>query len=299
MLLAQPDSTYFPFLADWAPGSSHYFLITDTKNQWENSELLASDTMISLANLHVKESNSEGFLVSWRQNISPEELGYEANESVEYSPTEIIYQMDSLGTISSIKNWHELSEIAMNQVMVALANEPGYTEDTIAATRIIQPMIDQLKTEEGVKAFLADEIQLLHFPFGRAFSTEKTEHFNTALPNPMGGAPFAAVGQLYIDTIDRESSVCYLVQEIKIDPKQTHKILEDLFMKLGAPLEEIEPELKKAKLENDKILSYAFDYQTTVPRMVSLTNETYTSFGGREQIKLKNQTIKWITPSTQ
>jgi len=295
---AQPDSTYIPFVAEWTPETNHYFIVKEIEYLWEDTTLVKSDTIPTLANLQVLESNENGYLISWRQNFNPVELGFQGDENAEFLESEIIYQVDSLGKFLHVQNWQELSAMSIAEIEKSIKLQNDGQVASVEAMDLIQPTIDQLKTQEGVNKMLTEEIQMIHFPFGRAFSKVKTEHFETTL-TVMGGDEVDAIGVMYINAIDRENAICQLVQETTLDPDAISAYLYKFLKNLGAPADQIQSEIEQTRLEVNKTLTYNYKYQDTLPSKVTLVNDIHTEFANRVQKKTKKKIIQRFSLTAQ
>lgn len=296
-LTAQSDSTHLPFIAIWDIDYSYYFMTSEANNTWKSQELTKQDTVQYLSQLQVIESNEDGFLLRLRQNVNPAELtGWSetSDQTLAYNESEIIYQIDSFGKFVEIRNWQALSDQAIQEMKKSIP-ESQLDGDTSGQMALLAPMIEQLSSQEGVTSFLAADIQLIHFPFGQAYSRVDTVNFETALPNVFGGAPIEADGKLFIDQVDRENSLCLLVQEIKIKPGYLNTFLEELFKRMGAPPAEIPDAIKDTKMDIVKTLRYSYQYEKSLPDEVSILDETISEIINKTQRKRKLKTVKLIS----
>ncbi|WP_210466441.1 hypothetical protein [Rufibacter roseolus] len=283
LALAQKEQPEISFVAYWEKGDVYKFKVTKLKQQWKNGTLAQNDSSQYVVNFEVIDSTESSYLIKWsyKNNVAstydiPEAL---QEKFAKYDLTEIIYKTTETGQFVEVENWQQVAD--MMKSMFTDMIEVKAADNSISKADLekrLQPMITAFNSKEAVEQFVLNELQYLHFPFGAMFPTSKTVEYDDELPNMFGGNPIKAKGKLSIESFDSEESRCVLVQQLKLNPKDTKEIVTLVLNKMGLKEKEVKAAMKTAKFDITDLNKYEYFYYPGVPIKIETKRETLLTF---------------------
>ncbi|MDJ1503854.1 hypothetical protein [Xanthocytophaga agilis] len=266
---SQNDTSVLSLVSYWSKGDSFNFKITKVQQQWKKEELAKNDSSSYIVNFLVVDSTASSYKIKWsyKNNLGrdyniPEKL---VSTLSKYQLTELIYTTTETGQFISIENWKEVSK--MMKDLFADITEILYKDKPAAEKEAFKKAIQILEsaysTKEGVEQFVFKELQYFHFPFGYQFSRNKPLIYEQSIPNMFGGAPVRGDTKLYIKSVDEENSIFTLLQEMKLNPQDTRRMLTELFRKMNAPI--TDKTMESAKIDINDTNQFEYDYLVGIP----------------------------------
>jgi hypothetical protein len=199
-----------------------------------------------------------------------------------YETTEVIYTTSEVGDFIAIENWEEISEMMTGvfSESIEYMSENGDLDEK-EFTKIMQPIVDIYKSKEGIEQIALKEIQYFHFPMGLEYSTAEPVIYEDKLPNMFGGKYIRADAKIYFNYIDFDANYCVLIQEMKLNEKDTKRVLESLFQKMGLDNKATKAAMKDAKFNITDYNRYAYFYYPCIPYEIETSRITTVDVAGK------------------
>lgn len=235
---SQDELNKVSFVSYWSNGDSYDFKITKIKQQWRGGELIKNDSTQYIANFKIIDSTASSYKIMWSYETDlkstynvPDEL---LQKFAKYKITEVIYSTSELGEFQGIENWQEIGEV-MNSMFTDLINFGGgnnkLLKDKIRIS--MTPFIDMYSTKNGIEQLVLSELQYFHFPFGLEYDIREPIEYIEELPNMFGGAPIKGNAKLFFESVDFNKNHCVLINEMKLNPDDTKKVISLALKKMG------------------------------------------------------------------
>ena len=267
-----------PFISYWNVGDSYDFQITKIRKQIENAEIKKSDSISYIASFLVIDSTESSYTVKWSYKTQlmgvkiPDEIRDKLND---YQLTEVIYKTNEYGEFIGVENWEEISEITrgvFTEVMTFASKNTGIAIDSLQKGML--PLINAMSSKGGIEIYVVPELRVFHFPLGAEFSTNEPFEYQEELPNLLGGDPIRGDTKIYFDSIDFENSFCVLIQEMKLNPDDTRKMLVTFFESMNLGKDEMVNAMKTANVEITDRNVFQYWYDPGIPYRIETHRET-------------------------
>ena len=241
------------FFADWKKGDVRHYKITKTKEQTQGDRPKEQEITSYHARMEVTDSSESGYTLTWDlgDGFSTPNLSQEFYDSLgKYRLPQIVYKTGPPGEFLGIENWRELSEKLDSVFMDVIRLSRKEEEDTSGKfEQFLEPFRAMYNSKDAIEQLVFPEIMLVHLPYGMMLHSKKTYKYDEQLPNVLGGAPIKADGRLYVEKTEPQNPVITLVQELKLDPKSSKKMVFDFVQRLGVDNDQMKDIFKKAKLD--------------------------------------------------
>ncbi|MCO5206216.1 MAG: hypothetical protein M9928_14370 [Anaerolineae bacterium] len=148
------------------------------------------------------------------------------------------YETNEYGDVVAVRNWEEIARLMQQslEMVAGMLRDAGLSEAEIAEMEaLISPMF---ASQEQVEAFAMESIQLYHLAYGWSPLEQGSPIiYDSQLPNPFGGEPFPALGELALINGDFGEGVVLLHWKQSVDPQFVRQImmqtLVDMAMWMG------------------------------------------------------------------
>jgi hypothetical protein len=282
---AQTDTSIVPFVSYWSIGDSYDFKVTKIKRQRTGGELTKDDSSSYIVNFQVIDSTASSYKIKWsyKTNFSMFNIPSDVTDRFsKYETTEVIYTTSEVGDFIAIENWEEISEMMTGvfSESIEYMSENGDLDEK-EFTKIMQPIFDIYKSKEGIEQIALKEIQYFHFPMGLEYSTAEPVIYEDKLPNMFGGKYIRTDAKIYFNYIDFDANYCVLIQEMKLNEKDTKRVLESLFQKMGLDNKATKAAMKDAKFNITDYNRYAYFYYPCIPYEIETSRITTVDVAGK------------------
>ena len=278
-IFAQDDTSTVSFVAYWSIGDSYDFKISKTKQQWKEGELTKDEQQSYIANFTVIDSTETFYTIKWSYENDlestfkiPEEL---LDRFSKYQLTEVIYKTSELGDFLEILNWKEIGNM-MNNMFDDIIEVLGENDEKkqAALKNAMDPFRKIYSSQQGVEQLVVKEIQTFHFPMGLEFVITEPLTYEEELPNMFGGKPIKANAKLYFEDVDFEEGFCVVKQEMDLDPDDTKKMLEQLFVQMKLDDKGMKKALKSAVFKIEDRNTFEYYYYPGIPHRIETIRES-------------------------
>jgi hypothetical protein len=296
-LYSQGGDEFIPFFAYWNKGDSHDFQLPKVKKVWRGDMLARNDSIVQIVNFRVADSTETGFTIHWKV-ISGSPFDFPSPyESilVNHPVKEIIYTTTEDGAYADVLNWQEIAEqfrAMYHDIMTQFTLHHKINKDSFQL--LMRPMLEVFKTKEGVEQFMMAEIKLMHLPLGLTIPIAKPITYKEDLATVFGTAPVVADVRMYIDSLDKATAFCVLVQELQTNSKDTREMLRSLLSKMNIKSSEAEKELKKAVYTIQDNNRFAYYYYPGIPYNVESIRQSNMSITGQSVRTYNKSTLSLL-----
>ncbi|MBK8703961.1 MAG: hypothetical protein IPN33_10270 [Saprospiraceae bacterium] len=294
----QEESTGVPFVSYWNIGDAYDFKITKIKQKWDKDSLVKNDTTSYIANFSVVDSTHNSYTIKWlfKTNLSELKLPEELTPSLaKYDITEVIYKTSEVGEFLGIENWEAISDMMtglFSDITTHLSD--GKSANEKAFKTAMAPILSVYQSKEGIEQLVFKELQYFHLPFGVEFSTTEPFVYEEKLPNMFGGDPIRADGKIYVENVDFDNNYCTLIQELKLNPSDTKKMVDALLKQMKVMDKDMKQVSKNAKIEISDHNRYEYYYYPGIPINVDINRETIMEVGGNTTKQLEIIQIEFL-----
>lgn len=240
------------FFADWKKGDTRHYTITKTKEQTQGDRPKEQELTTYNARMEVVDSSENGYTLTWNlgEGFTTSNLPRDFNDSLgKYRLPQIVYKTATTGEFLEIENWRELSE-KLDSIFMDMVRLSRKEDDTTGKfEQFMEPFRAMYNSKDAIEQLVFPEIMLVHLPYGMMLHSKKTYTYDEQLPNVLGGPPIKANGRLFVEKTEPQNPIITLVQELKLDPKSSKKMVLDFILKLGVDNEKMKDIFKKAKLD--------------------------------------------------
>lgn len=266
---SQLDTTVVPFISYWSKGDSYDFQITKIKRKWSEDKLTKEDSSAYTVNFFVMDSTADSYTIKWSYNTNLEAFGVPKERYYDfkkYAKTEVIYKTTELGEFVEITNWKEISEMMLE----LFDNTEKYIVETTKTDaeklkETLLPIRQIYTSQQGIEQLVFKELQYFHFPFGLEYEVDATVEYETLLPNMFGGDPISGETLLYVEEVDFEHGYCMLIQEMVLNKKDTKKLIDTMFKKMGIEDDKYNEFMQDAVIEVNDFNVFEYFYNPGVP----------------------------------
>ena len=276
---AQEDSTKISFVSYWSIGDSYDFKITKSEERWKGDKEIKNEVNEYVANFEVIDSTATSYTIKWTYETDLQS-SYDIPDNLmdrlsKYKLTEIRYKTTELGEFIEIINWKEVGKI-MNEMMDDIVDVLGENDKEMKKilARSMKTFKKIFSSKEGIEQLVLDELQYFHFPFGREYDITEPILYEDELPNMLGGAPIKANAKLYFENVDFEDSFCVMKQELKLDPVDTKRVLEEVFKEMNLPEKDLEKAMENAIFDISNQNVFEYYYYPGVPHKIEVERKT-------------------------
>jgi hypothetical protein len=153
---------------------------------------------------------------------------------------------------------------------------PDKKENLVA---IMKPLFQVYQSKEGIENLAFEELRAFHFPFGAEFDAKVALEYEDELPNVFGGKPIKVDTKITVENYEYEYSYCELRQRMKLNEKDTKRVVLEYLKKAGLSANALNKAMRKAvlRIDDDNRYNYFYypgiPYQITMKRMVSIDIE--------------------------
>ncbi|MDJ1498874.1 hypothetical protein QNI19_38460 [Cytophagaceae bacterium DM2B3-1] len=286
---SQNDTSAISLVSYWSKGDSFNFKITKVQQQWKKGELSKNDSSSYIANFLVLDSTASSYKIKWSYKndlVSEYNIPSKfASLLSKYQVTEVIYTTTEMGQFVGIENWKEIGK--MMKDLVADITETLYKDkpkEKEAFKKAMQAIESAYSSKEGVEQFIFKEIQYFHFPFGYQFSQTTPLTYEQPIPNMFGGSTVRGDTKLYIKGVDKKNSTFTLMQEMKLNPEDTRKMLTELFRKMNVP--STDKMMESAKIDINDTNQYEYDYLVGTPIKIETLRKTIVDIDKEKALRI-------------
>lgn len=295
----QTDSTFVPFIADWAKGDCYKFKITEIKEEWFDGILERRDSFSYMVNFEVLDSSDDYYRIKWshKNNLKKINIAPDLEEafSTDYK-MDVIYKTDNLGEFIEIENWIEI--LARMQYYFEDAIDKTFTEDEQnrkeEMIQRMQPILEVYETKEGIEQLAYNEIFLLHYPLGGEYSMSEPLIYEVELDNLLGGDPLRGDVKLYVDSVNVEDAYCVLVEETTLNAEDARNISLELLKKMKLKDKEMKKAIKNAKIDISTHSSYEYYYSPATPIKVEKVRKSLVFILGQDVKNIQKVRIELV-----
>jgi len=298
-MFSQIDTTSVAFVAYWSVGDSYDFKVSKVKQQWKEGELTKDELQTYVANFTVIDSTETSYTINWSYendlgstyNI-PKEL---VDKFSKYKLTNIVYQTSELGDFLEILNWKEIAAMTNNlfdDIIEVLGENDEKKKE--ALSKAMDPLRQIYSSQQGVEQLVMKEIQSFHFPMGLEFDITEPLVYEEELPNMFGGKPIKANAKLYFENVDFEEGFCTIKQEMALDPEDTKKMLENLFVQMKLDDKGMKKALKSAVFEIEDRNTFDYYYYPGIPHRIETIRESVIVINDENGKGIDKMTIELI-----
>lgn len=296
----QDEAPKVSFVAYWAKGDTYRYRVIKQKKEYRDGVVSKNDSSQYVVTFEVIDSTEKSYTIRWKSETPV--LGDVGLPSIfvdqvkNFQSTEVIYTTTELGEFVGIENWEELSK-KMTSMMTELFNlmPDGDKVSKEELMKSLQPLMVMFSTKEGLESYTFKELKYFHFPFGFEFETNKPLVYEELLPNVFGGKPIKGDAVLKFEHVDTENSFCILKQEMKLNEKDTKRVINEVFEKMNLPGKEMKEFVKKAKMNVTDNNTYEYFYFPGVPARIETIRTTEMNLNGEDGKRIDSTIIEIIT----
>jgi hypothetical protein len=217
----------------WQKGDVANFTLTQSKEQFDNKQLLIRGSSVSQIEIKVLFANTNSYILNWKYR----DIKVNGNESQDEEEKEFatlikginfIYKVSHYGEFQELVNWAEVQAAVIKIIdrLIAKAKNPN-----------LQPALDQARTvfstRENIERLIMKDIQLYHSIYGGEYPLNQKMAAETSLPNISGGNPFPATVELELYELDRKTNICKIRVVQTIDKKKAAGEIDAVLKKNG------------------------------------------------------------------
>jgi len=276
---AQIDSTEVSFVSYWSIGDSYDFKISKIVESWEEGKLTKNSENTYIANFTVIDSTETSYTIKWiRENNLKDNFNVPIDllgKFSKFASLEVNYTTSEVGDIIEVLNWKEISDV-MNELfdeITVILGEEGNQEQKERLKTSLQPLRDAYSSKDGVETNVLKELQYFHYPMGLVYNISEPIYYDDELLNLLGGKPIKAKGKISFENVDHDNGFCVMVEELKIDEKDTKQILKEVFKKMGFKDKKLKKALKEAVFNIEEKNVYEYYFNPGVPHKIEAKRE--------------------------
>lgn len=297
---SQTDTTTIPLVAYWSKGDSYQFKITKVQKQWKAEKLTKNDSSSYLVNFQVVEATESRYKIKWAytNNLTqdydiPEKL---AKKLSKYHITEVMYTTSETGEFQGIENWKEIGKMMkdMFSETIKLLEEEGKITDKGKFKNYMHSMEAVYSSKEGVEQLVFKELPFFHFAFGYQFARNAPLLYEQQLPNMFGGAPLRGDTKVYVKSVNEENETFVLMQEMKLNPDDTKKMLTDLFKKMNIPAADLKKMMENAQVDVNDTNRYEYNYRVGLPVHIETFRKSLINIDNEKGIRTDRISIELV-----
>lgn len=296
--LSQENKEAIPFVAYWAKGDSYDFRVTKIKQKIKRGVIEKNDSSSYKVNFQVIDSTEKNYKIKWSYETDLKKLNIPAKflgAFSKYKKTDVVYTTDELGAFIAIENWKEIATMMQNLFADAIeVVDDSSAIDKDEFSQAMKPLLKIYNSKEGIEQLVFKELQYFHRFFGLEYPIGKKIQYEEELPNMFGGKAIKGDAQIYIDSINLEKNYCALVQEMKLNPKDTKNVITTLFKKMKMNNKEVNEALKSAQFDIVDFNKYEYDYILGVPIKIEANRQSLIQIASEEGIGIDKTIIELI-----
>lgn len=296
---SQIDSTKIAFISYWNVGDSDNFKVTKIKKEWKEGKLIKNQEQSYIANFKIISSTDTSYVIKWsyEQDLKkkykiPQKLVHKFSK---YKLTEIIYRTSEVGEFIEVLNWKEVSKI-MNSMFNDVVEVLGKNDESLQKKlkKSILPIKKIYSSKNGIEQLVVKELRYFHFPMGVEFDITKALYYDEEIPNVFGGKPIKGKVKLYFENVDFKEYTCTLKYEMDLNPKDTKKLLKQVFKKLNLDNKKMKKALNNAVFIIKDRNSYEYYYDPGIPRKIEAVRETIININNEKGRRIDKTIIELI-----
>lgn len=295
------DSIKVSFVAYWNKGDVYKFRVTKIQKRWKGLKLTRNQNNSYIARFEVIDSTSKSYKIKWRyknqlaNNLAIPKKLQERFEKYKFK--EVIYTTDELGAFQGIENWKELGT-AMQEFVKETTKHLLPSLEPAAQTKFRQAMLQLLtmyKSKEALEQLVFKEIAYIHSPFGAEYNTADSVQYEDQLPNLIGGSPIKADASVHFAKVDTTEGRCTMIQQLKLNPDDSKRMIKDFFRKMGLMNEEAKTALKQALIDITDYNQMDYYYYPGVPVEITTRRDAVFYLMGQKSRRRDIVKIELIT----
>lgn len=277
--LGQPDTTKVPFVAGWAVGDTFHFNITKIKQTWQDKKMTQNDSSQYLAHFEVIDADTSAYTIRWRVENALFNIfnlpGHLRKKLSRYEVTNVIYTTDKTGAFIGIQNWQDISNmitLLMEESIDDMAKNDKARKAELK--KALEPLFAVYNTKRGIELLIFNELQIIHFPFGRSFERGEFYNYKEQLPNLLGGDPIDGDGIIFVKNVDYENNRCLLVQRMRILPDKAKAFLTAYLREAGLLEQALPQTLNESAINTSDENSFEYHFYPGIPIRLNVRRES-------------------------
>lgn len=223
----------------WQSGETRSLEIIKSRSAGTPGSTTSGKTPVELT---VLEATKGGYALRW--DIGELETGDALEDPAAAALMKLaasidpVYEVNADGVYLGLNNWQEIQAGASQSIELLLdelAKQGLSGQERQAVRDMVEPM---LSSRENLETFLLPELMNYHHIFGTEFDAENPLQYESLLPNPYGGKPFAAIVRFDAPRIRKDLGLVELTWSQILDPESTRatllKTMSDMSEAIGA-----------------------------------------------------------------
>ncbi|BDD05234.1 hypothetical protein [Aureibacter tunicatorum] len=229
----------FQAISYWDKGEAHSYKISQNKYKVIGKDTTVAEAYSYSVDISVLDSTAHEYTVEWFYHDYALETENEIMEKLFELNTDmkVVIKTDEMGMVKEVVNWKEVSEYinkSMKQLKKDLAHIPNIN-------KIIKQASNMYSSKESIEKGAINEIIQFHSFHGGKYQFNKEVHADTQVANMLGGEPFDANINVWLDNIYPDDYIVDLKLHQKVNSIQLTKVTYDYLCELAKMMKQPEP----------------------------------------------------------
>ena len=240
-------------LGYWKKGENISLAFKVRKQKFKDNVSTNDNTSSYTVNITVVAESPESYTLEWK-STGIKVSGTDANNPVvgKYAALAegltMRYKTDANGTFQELLNWQEVQKFTYATVDRIFAGM-----NTPEIQKAIETTKKMFSTKESIEQVTAKEVQLYHSLYGGEYKLKEKITGETQLPNFLGGAPFDAIINIEMTSLDPQASTCDISVSQQLDKEKVTNALSEWIKKMSNGKETSIPEVNIADNSEYKV----------------------------------------------
>ena len=274
----------------WKKGEQKKISITQVEEEFEDGELISSETTYNDASIKVVKDNKDTYTLEILMENQALKAAIElydklGDELTDGKDLKLLYSVNKETAEAELLNWKEAQKFMHNSIdqITAILDEK-VPDIAPFMGMVFLPIKEIYKSKENIEASMEENIGFILTPFNKDFKLGEpisTTEVGDNPFNPMSEMSFTT--NLTLKSVDEANKICTLQQEIEFDLSAFNQMIKDMMLKMTEAFgvddsarakQKKDLEDFKMDIETKEVLS--FNYQST---WVNKVVNTYTISG--------------------
>lgn len=274
-----PKADAVKILPHWEQGQHVSYSWTKTTRKVEGEKETKRQEVRSTIDIEVDSADDKAIHLSWKKgarhfddpktDTNPIVRQYDALFENE------VIQLDidpSSGSVRSVLNWEEIRDRTKRGMDLLFQDREGADPKALANART--QVENMLRTREQVESLCTKNAQIYFFPFGRDYTPQKTNLYESAYPSPFAGEPILSKGTITLSEYDPETGRAVVKWGQASDPKSAQKAVEVFLKAVSKQTGRVPPQLEGLSLEISDRAEFDLNTKTGWIDKLSYTHST-------------------------